>query len=215
MNIRLSIGMIALGSVVALACNGDVSAPDDRGLAPGSAEPQLGAGSASEECSLGDAQALLETVPVANEIFLREGPDQPWANTLLTCQYRLFWESGHPILGPITFNDEDFFLGGVVFRLPYANLGMSLEQAEAALAAIDVRIAVAEVTKAGVGELIPQPVLESAFKQTKTDGLGLILYKQFGFITQLPPGEYVSVTEVRRPVFFEDEFVWTVSFHII
>lgn len=57
-------------------------------------------------------------------------------------------------------------------------------------------------------------MLTSGFKQAVTEGFGLALWRQLGFVTRLPPGEYVTVTEVSRPVFFEDEFLWTVNLHI-
>lgn len=166
-------------------------------------------------CSVGAARALLETVPVANEILISEGLDHPWAETLARCQYRLFWETGHPVLrAPITFSPEDFFLGGTVFHVPYKNLGMSSQQAAAILDAIEVRIWMAPVTEAGTGELVELAVLTSTLKQTQTDRLGLTVWRQWGFIAQLPPGEYVTVTKVRRPIFFEDENLWTVRFSI-
>lgn len=91
----------------------------------------------------------------SNEIFLRSGPDQPWANTLLTCQYRLFWENGDPTLGgPVSFDEDDFFLGGFTSFVPYKELGMTRAQAEVALAAIEIRIWLAEVSEGGVEELV-------------------------------------------------------------
>lgn len=200
--------VIGLGLTTLLGACQDLAVPTN----PSFPEAQFGQDNASDVCSVGDARALLETLPVSNEIFLREGPDQPWAQTLLTCQYRLFWEDGHPVLGePVSFSEEDVFLGGFTSFVPYKNLGMTRAQAEEALAAIEIRVWLAEVTEAGVGELVEQPVLKSAFKQAVTDRFGLALWRQWGFIAQLPPGEYVSVTEVTRPVFFEDEFLWTVS----
>ena len=182
---------------------------------PGSVVARSAGGMVDDRCSPGDARALLESLPISNEIFLREGPDHPWAETLLTCQYRLFWESGHPVLGqPVSFSQEDHFLGGIVGFVPYENLGMTRAEAEAILAAVEVRIGLAEVTEGGVGELVRQPVLESAFKQAMTDRLGLVLWKQWGFITSLPRGEYLSVTELARPLFFEDEFRFSVSLFI-
>lgn len=204
-------GLIGLALATLLGACQDRAVP----TTPSALEVQSWQGTADDECSVGDARALLETLPVANEIFLREGPDQPWAQTLLTCQYRLFWEDGHPVLGqPVSFSEEDVFLGGFTSIVPYKNLGMMRAQAEEALAAIEIRVWLAEVTEAGVGELVEQPVLKSAFKQAVTDRFGLVLWRQSGFITQLPPGEYVSVTEVTRPVFFDDEFLWTVSLFI-
>lgn len=166
-------------------------------------------------CSLGDAQALLETVPVANEILASDGLDQPWARTLAKCQYRLFWETGHPVLGtPITFSREDFFLGGVVVQVPYKRLGMTSRQAAAIVDAVEVEVSLARVTDAGIGEFVEQAVMTSTLKQTMTQRAGLVLWRQWGFISQLPPGEYVTVTKVRRPILFEDQHTWTASFQI-
>jgi hypothetical protein len=169
-------------------------------------------GAAGSFCSLGDARALFEIAPVANQILVRNGPQHPLAQALLTCQYRLFWESGHPVLGrPISFSEGDYFLGGVAFPIPYRTIGMTRAEAETIQKAIGVQIWLAEVTESGVGPLVQQAVMESAIKQTMTEGAGLVLWKQWGFIAKLPPGEYVSVAEVKRPVFFQDEFLWTVS----
>jgi hypothetical protein len=218
---RLVGRFIALAMMPLLAACQEFASPTARDLGgdmlrvQGSPE-YLADGATGSSCSLGDARALLEIAPVANQILVRNGPQHPLAQALLTCQYRLFWEAGHPVLGqPISFSERDYFLGGVAFPIPYKAIGMTRAEAEAIQKAIEVQVWLAEVTEGGVGPLVKQALMESALKQTMTEGPGLVLWKQWGFIAKLPPGEYMSVTEVRRPVFFQDELRWTVSVTII
>lgn len=188
-----------------------------RGQAPTfSASSHLPGQPVGRGCSYGDAIALLESLVSAVEIRLQKGPDQPHVQTLLRCQYRLFWESGNPFLGtPVTFTKDDFFLGGTAFRLDYKAHGLSVQQAKAILDAVEVHVWWAEVTSAGVGELVELPLLMSPLKQSVIESFGLILWRQWGFISRLPPGEYMSVTKVKRPLFFEDEHNWTVRVFIL
>ena len=169
----------------------------------------------SRPCGYGDARSIFESLEVANEILLFGGPDQPRAHTLIHCQYRFFWEDGHPLLGgPVTFSDQDVFLGGIAFFLSYKSVDlMTRNEAIALLEGIEVRTWLAEVTEHGVGELVEQPLMTSAMKNVMADNFGfdLIVQRHWGFIAQLPAGEYVSVTEVRWPPPFEEEFRWTVQ----
>lgn len=213
--------LVAVGMVLFSACQ-DAATPvgpifDEQGPFAFDLRMQTVEGPVGGRCSLGDARALLETLIVANDILVRHGPDQPWAATLVRCQYRLFWEAGHPILGaPVTFTEEDFFLGGATFNVPYRLLGMTMQQAAAILDAIDVQIWLAEVTETGIGDFVEQPVMTSStLKHTMSDVFGFVLWRQWGFISQLPPGEYVSVAKVTRPLFFQDEFLWTVTILIV
>ena len=52
-------------------------------------------------CTQGDAQSLFENIENSFEILLHNGLDHPRAETILHCQWRFFWEDGHPILGDI------------------------------------------------------------------------------------------------------------------
>jgi hypothetical protein len=164
-------------------------------------------------CTQGDAQALFETLLVANEILLREGADHPWADTLVHCQFRLFWEDGHPLLGqPVTFSEDDVFLGGLVAFDSYRDFNITRREAVAILEQIEVRTWLAEVTESGIGSPVEQSLIETPVKSTMTSSFGLLVAKQWGYITQLPAGEYVSTTEVDHPFF--GELSWTVEVFI-
>jgi hypothetical protein len=164
-------------------------------------------------CTQGDAQALFETLLVANEILLREGADHPWADTLIHCQFRLFWEDGHPLLGqPVTFSEDDVFLGGLVAFDPYRDFDTTRREAVTILEQIEVRTWLAEVTESGIGSPVEQSLIETPVKSTMTSRFGLVVAKQWGYITQLPAGEYVSTTEVDDPFF--GELSWTVEVFI-
>jgi hypothetical protein len=210
--------LLSLALTVLVGC-ADTPVP----LAPSAVAPSLNGAdvihhlqnTGSARCSYGDAQALFNAIEVANETLLRSGLGHPWAQTLVRCQYRLFWEDGHPVLGqPVTFSEGDHFLGGVVAFIPYKLLGISRADAIAILEAIHVRTWLAEVTANGVGDLVERSLMESAIHNTMTAGFGLIVSRQWGFIDQLPAGEYVSFTEAVAPVFFELEEFWTVPLTI-
>lgn len=206
-------------AVLILACQDMATAVQPSGLpAPSTNSIALshqGHSVTPSECSLGDAQALFNTIEIANEILVRSGATHPWAQTLLHCQYRLFWENGHPVLGqPVTFAEDDYFLGGVVAFIPYKQLGMSRAEAIDILKLIQVRTWLAKVTENEIGDLVEQPLMESAIDNSMTASFGLVVARQWGFIGQLPAGEYVSFTEFVAPVFFEIDAFWTVPLTI-
>jgi hypothetical protein len=164
----------------------------------------------SRPCTLGDARATFETLEVANEILLREGADHPWADTLIHCQFRLFWEDGHPLLGqPVTFSEDDIFLGGVVDFLPYRDLGLTRSEAVEILEQEEIRTWLAEVTDGVIGSPVEQPLMETTVKSTMTADFGLVVAKQWGYITQLPAGTYLSTTEASHPIWGDES--WTVE----
>jgi hypothetical protein len=164
-----------------------------------------------QPCTQGDAQALFETLVVANQILLREGADHPWADTLIHCQFRFFWEGGDPLLGqPVKFSEDDIFLGGLVYFLPYQDLGLTRREAVAILEQVEVRTWLAEVTDGSVGSPVEQPLMETVVKSTATADLGLLVHKQWGYIAQLPAGTYVSTTEATDP-FSDAEYLWRVE----
>ena len=173
---------------------------------------------ADSRCTRGDARSLFETVEIANEIRLRSGLVNPRAETLTTCQWRFFWTDGHPLLGEITFSEEDVILGGVVLGIDYAFLGIPRREAVAELEGVEVRTWLAEVTNGQVGPLVEQPLMRSAIKNfvAHQEGLGPIAVQNWGFITQLPAGEYRSVTEVRHvdPDNHTWDSDWTVEFTV-
>ena len=169
-------------------------------------------------CTAGDARSLFENIEVPFEILLRNGPDHPRAETMLRCQWRFFWVDGHPILGDITFSENDVILGGVVHYIDYPVIGIPRSDAVAELEGIEVRTWLAKVTDGQVGPLIAQPLMISANKNVvlRQQEIGRVVMRSWGFITQLPAGEYRSVTEVRHadPNNHSYDADWTVDFTV-
>lgn len=153
----------------------------------------------SDRCTLGDTRRIFESIIVGNEILLSQGPDHPRADRLIHCQYRLFWEDGHPLLGgPPTFSEADVFLGGINGFIPYERLGIDRADAIAMLERRQVRTWLAEITESGMGPLVEQQMMRSGFKNFMTRRLGLVVAQHWAFITRLPAGRYLSVTEVQE-----------------
>lgn len=170
---------------------------------------------AESRCTAGDARSLFENIEVPFEILLRNGLDHPRAETILRCQWRFFWVDGHPFFGDITFSDDDVILGGIVYFIDYANQGIPRGDAVAELEGIEVRTWLAEVINGEVGPLIEQPLMISATKDVvlRQQDIGRVVMRSWGFITQLPAGEYRSVTEFRHPDPNNDAD-WTVEFTV-
>jgi hypothetical protein len=147
-------------------------------LAPASA-----ASSAVEPpCSYGDAMAVFDSFATFVQL---EGGVPP-------CQYRLYANREH-----FTFNDEDWFVGGVAQYFTYEELeqlGMTREEGIAELETITSRLWLAKVSSRGkVGTPIEQSLMQTAYKDSSLFG-GLV-YTQVGVILNLPPGDYLSIYE--------------------
>ncbi|MDX1675709.1 MAG: hypothetical protein R3314_13020 [Longimicrobiales bacterium] len=148
---------------------------------------------------------------MANQILGKEGLEHPWATALVECQFRLAWESGHPILGDIAFTEDDHFLAGIVVLVPYKLLGLVRGQTETILEAVEIQVLLAQD---GSNSIVPQTILETVVKDVYIASVGPVAWKQWGFISQLPTGDYRTVTEISRPLFFEDQHTWTVHFRV-
>jgi hypothetical protein len=104
------------------------------------------------------------------------------------------------------------FLGGVVWISDYKERGLARSQGISEIEASQDRVWLAEVLPGGaIGELIEQPLVRSAYKNFVHSVFGLTVYQHRGFITQLPPGEYVSVWRSSYPGFPDD----TATVHLI
>lgn len=174
--------LAGLTLVAVQACGGDALSPG----ADGSVEPRYATEAAS--CTRGDVEALFQAPLVAFDLYFGLGTTNPLAANVLTCQYRLFLPT-YPDGSPITFHEGEPFLGGVVFFEPFdSELGLQFSDD------IEVRVWLTEVTESGPGEPVEQTVLESPVKLHDVPGVGLAVAKQWGIITALPAGEYVSTT---------------------
>ena len=133
----------------------------------------------TEPCTLGDARQQFETFPLTFE-------------GVPPCQYRLFFNDQ-----TFTFREGDYFLGGVVRRESYDPSVPGGRDAAIARLERDVfRVWIAEETGGGIGELVEQPLMRTALKSGQNDQFGTYVWLQWGYITQLPAGEYLTVTQL-------------------
>src|SRR5262245_51434041 len=78
-----------------------------------------------EPCTLGDAMSLFEAFPVPFQIMKPRGLDEPkLISSVAECQYRVFFDGK-----TYTFNEDDVFLGGILWLADYKALGISREDA--------------------------------------------------------------------------------------
>ncbi len=132
-----------------------------------------------------------------------------FVDALNECQYRLFNDGAE-----YTFNEDDVFLGGASLIYDYKAAGVTRAEAIAEIEMVETRVWLAEVLPDGeAGELVEQPLMRTAYKNFIHDLFGLVVYQQRGFITQLPPGDYVSTWVARLPEVFDETA--TVYLHIL
>lgn len=135
----------------------------------------------SERCTLGDARALLEVLPIPAQLMQPLDQDHPGVLEALTqCQYRVFAPPG----ASATFCEDDVILGGVARLREYQALGISRAEAIAELALFRDRVWLNDRE---------QTLEETAFKDMLSVLRGHVVYQHRAFIAQLPPGEYVSL----------------------
>jgi hypothetical protein len=140
-------------------------------------------------CTMGDARALL-------------GAFEEFAGTPLgppPCQYRLFWDGD-----TMTFCEDDVILGGVVAFWAYKASGISRADAIADLDLITDRVWL---------DGVAQVLTVTAYKDANHPLFGRLVYNHRAFITQLPPGDHVSVYVQSYPG--EPDFVSTIYLHVL
>jgi hypothetical protein len=82
-----------------------------------------------DSCTTGDVEALLQNLPVPNQVMRPRGQDHPGLlDALADCQYRLFRDGE-----TFVFSADLPFLGGVVWVSDYVNLGITHQEAIADL----------------------------------------------------------------------------------
>ena len=80
-------------------------------------------------CTTGDVEALLQTLPVPNQVMRPRGQDHPGLlEAFADCQYRLFRDGE-----TFVFSADEPFLGGGVWVSDYVNLGITRQEAIADL----------------------------------------------------------------------------------
>ena len=112
------------------------------------------------------------------------------------CQYRAFLNGDH-----FTFNEDDVFLGGISWLYDYKAAGITRAAAIAETEAIENQLWLAEASPDGqiIGALVEQPLMRTAYKDFHHVIFGHVVYQHRAFITQLPPGNYVSILLTRFP----------------
>jgi hypothetical protein len=149
-------------------------------------------------CSYGEAAALFEALPPLFTFKPREDPDG-----YPDCQFRLFLDGE-----TVTFTEDDWFLAGAVYFLPYQWFGLTRDEAIEVLDTIESRLWIAEVDDGVAGDLVEQTLMHTGYRGFHSPFFGLVVYRQVGLITRLPVGEYQSVfEEVFGDVFPLDELL--------
>jgi hypothetical protein len=138
-------------------------------------------------CTYGDAQALLQQLPLAFTQSLSS--DRPRLGQIFgRCQFRLFQDGE-----TITFREGDNFLGGITMFWSYEDMeafGWSRAEAIEDLRLATDQVEMAVVTNGSVGPFEPVPLIETSYRDV-LGVVGHIVFNHRAFISQLPPGEYL------------------------
>jgi hypothetical protein len=140
------------------------------------------------------AESFLQSAPVTDAVMESRGNVRPRrVEAAHQCTYRVY-RGGDD--GPlVTFSEDDVFLGGVTYWTPYVMFGLTRAEAAAELHLGRDRVWLAEATADGTitGPLVEQTLTYTAVKKVIHREFGPIVYQHRAFITQLPPGDYVSL----------------------
>jgi hypothetical protein len=146
--------------------------------------PTPSARAETAQCSHGDAAALFEQ-------FITLRFNQPGEGLSPACQYRLFFDGQE-----FTFNEDDWFLGGVTATYDYRLAGVTRDEAIADLEKHENRLWLSEICPNGViGPAVEQTLTETRYKDAMHPVLGHVVYRQDGLILHLPRGDYLSTFE--------------------
>lgn len=148
-------------------------------------------GSPDRACTNGDAQALVQALPVASAMRLR-GHDHPGLlEAFAACQYRVFFDGR-----TFTFSESDHFVGGIAWFADYKAAGISRDEAIAEIESTEDRVWIAKRQPDGsIGARVAQPLTRTAYKGLLHPVFGQVVYQHRAFVSQLPAGEYVSYWE--------------------
>ena len=108
-------------------------------------------------CSYGDAMAVFQAL----EPFFYH---QPRDDFLPACRYRAFFDGEH-----VTFQENDWFAGGIVWFWDYQQLGQTRKEGIAELEKYTDRLWLSEIGPDGqVGTPVEQSLMETAYKNLDT-----------------------------------------------
>ena len=146
---------------------------------------------ATKHCTIGDVTSALQ----AFEIALNNASDFPADIKIaglggsVNCQFRFFLPQKPTNGERFTFCEDDVFLGGVVWFVPYEALGVSRELAiEEELEQLESTVFFGPIA----GAQPEQSLMRIANKNYVDADFGNVVYTQEAFITQEEPGTYVS-----------------------
>jgi len=138
-------------------------------------------------CTYGDAQALLQELPLAFTQPLSS--DRPRLGQLFgRCQFRWFQDGE-----TIAFREDDYILGGIVMFWSYEDLddfGWSRAEAIEDLRLATDHVEMAVVTDGIAGPFEDVPLIETSYRDVRS-AVGHIVFNHRAFIRQLPAGEYL------------------------
>jgi hypothetical protein len=149
-------------------------------------------------------QRLFQTFPIQYVNYLNGRPMV--GEAVGNCQYRLFVDGE-----TVTFSEDDFFLGGIVELSDWKAQGITRKEGIQQIADTTDRAWLAPVLSDGtLGSPVEQTLLVTSYKDGFNPIFGRFVYQHRGFITQLEPGEYLSIWEGT----FEGE-IFTASVRLI
>jgi hypothetical protein len=148
-------------------------------------------------CTAGAAQSLFQELPLGSQVMRPRGQDHPGLlEATARCQYRLFRDGN-----TVTFCEDDFILGGIVWATAYKADGISR-----AAAIADIEATTDRAWLDGQEQVLKR----TAYKDVNSAELGLAVFQHRAFITQLPPGDHVSLWTSTFPGFPDETATVTV-----
>lgn len=144
---------------------------------------------AAKHCTIGDVTSDLQAFEIG--LYYASGFPGPLKvaglGGSLNCQYRFFLTE-KPNGNPWEFCEDELFLGGAVVLLPYVEAGLSRQEAVEELDRLGSILYFGPVS----GAISEQSLVETNDKEVVLPDRGNTVYTQDAFITQQPPGTYLS-----------------------
>jgi hypothetical protein len=151
--------------------------------------PSTSAPAAEDTCTQEKVDGIFQTFPIQYVNYLQGRP--VLGEAVGNCQYRLFFDGE-----TVTFSEEDVFLGGIVEFSDYKAQGITRKQGIQQIANTTDRVWLAPVLSDGTpGSPVEQLLSVTGYKDAIHPIFGRIVYQHRAFITQLEPGEYLSIWE--------------------
>ena len=164
-----------------------------------------------QTCTRGQAQSVLEAAP-SGWAQVQRGQDHAGiARAFNDCSYFLFgdWEGSG---STHTFTDDDVFAGQITWFYPYEAAGVTRREAAAELLPQADRVWLTPVLPDGtLGATVELDVEATPVKSANLSDHGKTVYRTFGVVLDLEPGEYISTWHAV----YADEVVQTADVRLI